>query len=260
MNIIVVDDKIQDLQYFLKEVLGQEKIQYHFFLDDFVKISHFILTHSVDCALLDIKMPNMDGITLANQLLQIDSTIKFIFITGTTFNFNELPEILKKSTIGFLYKPYKKEDLVQFLACIKKAKPILIAKMFDSFDCFIHDQIIKFSSSKSKELFALLLAYNGKTLTMADAISHLWPDYDLEKSKILYRDAVWRLRKTLKEVNLSCVQFSRAILTLDKTQIQCDYWDYLISGKGNYCGEFCKNYDWSIDYLSQLDAIKKSIN
>ena len=40
---------------------------------------------------------------------------------------------------------------------------------------------------------------------MEQAITALWPDKPLEKSKILYRDAVWRLRQTLKENEFTVV-------------------------------------------------------
>ena len=108
-------------------------------------------------------------------------------------------------------------------------------------------------AESARSLFALLLAYKGKTLTMTDAISQLWADVAPEKSKILYRDAVWRLRRTLKEIDIPCVEWGRAALSSDKSRIECDYWEYLLTGKGDYRGEFCKTYDWSVDYLAELD-------
>lgn len=48
----------------------------------------------------------------------------------------------------------------------------------------LNDRIVRFSSNKSMELFALLLVYKGKNLSMSDAITQLWPDYDLDKAKI----------------------------------------------------------------------------
>ena len=131
----------------------------------------------------------------------------------------------------------------------------MTVKTFGSFDCFIDSRVVRFSSSKSKELFALIVAYNGKTLTMNDAISQIWPDTDVEKSKKLYRDAVWRLRKTLSELNFDCVDFRRACLILNKSNICCDFWDYIARKNKDYSGEFMKNYDWSISYLPYLDSL-----
>ncbi len=129
--------------------------------------------------------------------------------------------------------------------------------MFGTFECFIYHQIVLFSSTKSKELFALLLTYHGKSLSMSDAISQLWPDKDIEKSKILYRDAVWRLRRALKDISFNCVTFSKALLILNTKNISCDYWDYLANKNNDYNGEFLKSYDWSIIYQDNLDEIKE---
>ena len=89
---------------------------------------------------------------------------------------------------------------------------------------------------------------------MSDAISQLWPDRDIDKAKILYRDAVWRLRKTLDEYNIHNVSFQRGLLMLDKSNISCDYWDYLNGTNDNVKGIFLKSYDWAIDYLNSVNS------
>ena len=90
---------------------------------------------------------------------------------------------------------------------------------------------------------------------MTDAISQLWPDHELEKAKKLYRDAVWRLRKTLRDVGFNCVTFGRANLTLIKDNIRCDMWDYVEGDRLLYNGEYLKNYEWSLIYQTVLDAL-----
>ena len=215
----------------------------------------YIAKHNVDAVFTDIGMPSINGLVLAEKVLDIKPDISLVFITGMAVTASDLSERVKRSTVGFLYKPYNADKLSEFLNILKKRTPTLTVKMFDVFDCFVDGKVVVFSSSKSKELFALLLAYNGASLAMTDAIDHLWQDTTVEKAKILYRNAVFRLRKTLSEVGVHCVDFGRALLTLDKTHVQCDYWDYLNSGQGNYRGEFCKNYDWSIEYLPELDRI-----
>lgn len=95
---------------------------------------------------------------------------------------------------------------------------------------------------------------------MSDAITQLWPDYDLDKAKILYRDAVWRLRKTLKDIGFNCVLFFRGSLGLRKENIQCDFWDYLEGKNNDFHGDFLKSFDWSIEYLGMLEDISDKRN
>ena len=257
MKIIVVDDDINALHAFLNDVIGEQNIEYKFYRDDVEAICDYVSKNHIDAAFLDVNMPQINGIELAQKLLKINPALKLVFITGLAISEYDLPLSIKNHTLGFLYKPYSVTKLQQFLSLIKDEPRVLKVEMFETFDCFIDNKKVKFSSAKSKELFALLLAYNGKTLTMNDAISQLWPDSDVEKSKILYRDAVWRLRKTLDHIGINCVEWGRAMLSLDKTNIFCDYWNYLLTGKGNYLGEFCKSYDWSMYYLAKLDGIRK---
>lgn len=252
MKIIIVDDEMSALHVFLSDVIGTN-IDYKFFKDSEDEIVDYVLKNKINAAFLDVCMPNIDGISLAKKLVSICKEIKIVFITGLNVSEKDLDDDLRKFTIGFLYKPYRGDELSYFLSLIESGERILTVKMFGTFDCFIDERIIKFSSSKSKELFALLLTYNGKTLTMTDAISQLWSDLDTDKSKALYRDAVWRLRKTLNDINFRCIEFQRAQLFLDKTNIVCDYWNYLNGDKTGYNGEFLKSYDWSVDYLALLD-------
>lgn len=258
MKIIIVDDEIHALQIFLSEIIGKSDVEYKFYCDDEASILAYAKENRIDAAFLDINMPSVNGIHLAKKLIQLDKNIKIVFITGLAVTTDDLDEEIEPYALGVIYKPYDFDTLNKYLNIIKNETPLLTVKTFASFDCFIGDKVVKFSSTKSKELFALLIAYNGKTLTMTDAISQLWPDTPVEKSKILYRDAVWRLRKTLVNIGAAdCVEFQRAQLVLDKSHVKCDYWDFLSSKKGNYHGEFCKNYDWSIEYLPALDDVDR---
>ena len=85
---------------------------------------------------------------------------------------------------------------------------------------------------------------------MSQAITYLWPNKDNEKAKILYRDAVWRLRETLEEIRFPCVSFGRAILTLDKSNIKCDYYDYLSKKRRLKDSDiFLISYDWADEFI-----------
>ena len=253
MKIVIVDDEMLALHSFLSEVIDRD-VDYKFFKDGKSALD-FVTKNTVDAVFTDIGMPSINGLDLAEKLIELRPDISLVFITGMPITMADLSEKIKANTVGFLYKPYNSDKLTEFLNIIKKRTPTLSVKMFDGFDCFADDKLVMFSSAKSKELFALLITYNGKSLTMTDAINHLWANSELEKAKVLYRNAVFRLRKTLTDIGVDCVGFERAMLTLDKTHVQCDYWDYLQSAKGAYRGEFCKCYDWSVEYLYELDRI-----
>lgn len=257
MKIIAVDDEISALHVLLNEIIEIGEADCRFFKDDVSGILSYVASNRIDAAFLDINMPNISGLELAQRLLEAEPDIKFVFITGLAVSFCDLDESVRAHTVGFLYKPYDRAQLLNYIAAIGGRGREMTVKTFGSFDCFIDDKILLFSSAKSKELFALLIAYNGKSLSMNDAISQLWPDHDVEKAKRLYRDAVWRLRKTLRDADINCVTFSRAILSLDKKNVRCDMWEYMEGKRSDYVGEFMRSYDWSMPFQLRLDAMRR---
>ena len=253
MKIIIADDESSALHVFLDEIVGLEDIEYKFFRGGGEAVCAYVKENKTDAAFLDMKMPDINGIELAQKLIAINNTNKIVFITGLTLTEKELPPDVKEHTLGIMYKPYDSSELINYINIIADVTPTLTVTTFDTFDCKLNGRAVEFSSAKSKELFALLIVYNGKPLTMADAISQLWPDHDVEKAKILYRDAVWRLRKALQKVNFNCVIFSRGELALVKDNIACDYWDVSEGKKPISGADFLKNYDWSLQYIAGLD-------
>jgi two-component SAPR family response regulator len=258
MKIIVVDDEIASLSIFLSHVINKDNVDYKFFLDHPKKAVDYVKENAVDGAFLDINMPEIDGVSLARLLVANSPKIKIVFITGYTYDVPMLQKEFGSSLLGFAYKPYNSEILNRFIDQIyfQREKPQIRFRTFGSFDLFVNEQPLVFSSSKSKELLALLVAYNGSSLTMDDAIAHLWPEKNIDLAKRLYRDAVWRLRLVLKESGiLFILDFKRALLMLHREGIECDYWLYLAERKGSYSGEFLKGYDWSLPYQSELDGL-----
>lgn len=258
MKIIVVDDEIASLTVFLSHVINQDDIEYKFFLDHPKKAIDYVKSNQVDGAFLDINMPEIDGVDLAQELLNVNPAISIVFITGYSYDVEALQKRFGSSLLGFAYKPYDSELLNRFIDQVynHSKKPVLRFRTFGAFDLFVNGRALRFSSSKSKELLALLVAYDGSSLTMDEAIAHLWPEKDIDLAKRLYRDAVWRLRSVLKEYGLSfLVDFKRAVLYLQKDGVICDYWSFLHEQEGVYQGQFLIGYDWSFDYQNHLDAL-----
>ena len=254
MKIIVVDDELHALHDFLSTIIGVEKIEYQFFRDNEEAISLYAKENPIDGAFLDINMAGINGFELARKLLKIRTNLKISFITGLLIEEKDVPSDIARNTVSVIHKPYRREDLGEALRKFGDSKSALEVRMFGGFDCLINGKVLLFSSNKSKELFALLLANNGRSVTMAAAIAALYPEKEIEKAKILYRDAVWRLRKTLEEAKCECVVFQRALLVLDKSFVSCDYYDLLAGKDVYYDGSFLPEYEWAEPFKRELDA------
>lgn len=103
-TILIVDDE-EDLNKLFKTFLEINGYKVDTFTDP-VDALYYFRKNLYDLALLDLKMPKMDGIKLSKKLKNIDPTLFFIFITGANKEYIELlkrdnPEIEKI----VIYKP-----------------------------------------------------------------------------------------------------------------------------------------------------------
>jgi two-component SAPR family response regulator len=258
MNVVVVDDEASALATFLVNVVDDTRITYKFFKKDPREALAYVRNNPVDAAFLDILMPLMNGVDLAEELIKIVPGIKIIFITGYAADEAAIQKRLGGNLLGFAYKPFDCDILNRFIELVysQSAKPDVFFSCFGPFDLFVNGRALDFYSTKSKELLALLVAYRGSELMMDDAINHLWPEKNIDLAKRLYRDAIWRLRKLLGENGLLyLVTFARAKLALHPEFAHADYWDCLAGDKKAYHGVFMVNYDWSMDYQNELDLL-----
>jgi CheY-like chemotaxis protein len=65
----------------------------------------------IQAVLMDVMMPNMDGITAARQLQQIDPQVKLIFTSGL-LSIERVEQIAELGVSAFLAKPYTAQELL----------------------------------------------------------------------------------------------------------------------------------------------------
>ena len=258
MKIVVLDDEIESLLLFSSHMVDMPSISFSIFKDDYLEALHFIANNKVDIVFLDIVMPQINGIELAKQIIQIDDNIKIVFITGYTQNIDLIKKEIGKNFYGLCYKPYDPNVVKELIIKASNDNKKIFFKMFPRFDVFVNDVRIDFSRSKAKELLALLADHQGGEVTLEEAITKLWVDKNVELAKRLYRDAICRLRMTLKEYGIEyIVSFQRARTCLNINYISCDYYDYLKSKNNDYNGEYLRPYEWSVETAQYLDNLKR---
>lgn len=256
MKIIVVDDELAALNTFLPNVIDSPKVECKMFMNDPTAALDYAEAEAVDAAFLDINMPQIGGVELAERLIALRPRMKIVFISGYLEDEAALRQKFGENLAGCCCKPYDSEQLRRMIASLSAAGPHLRLKMFDAFDLFSDGRAVRFSSSKSKELLALLADANGSYVSMETAIDALWENKNAELGKRLYRDAVCRLRLTLKEVGAEkLVTFGRGCAVIDTTAAECDYWEFL-RGVGVFSGKYLPQYGWSLPRELTLETMK----
>jgi len=139
-------------------------------------------------AFLDIEMPEMDGILLAEKLLEKKPDIYVVFVTAYNKYAVQAFEI---NALDYVLKPIDYERFKKTLERIKKSfnhEPVLEKQLTIQIKCFNQLEVlkngipVKWGRSKAEELFAYLLMNHGIRVHKEAIIEDLWPDYPPQKS------------------------------------------------------------------------------
>lgn len=255
---ILVDDEVWSMRQFERESYERD-IDLVGIFSQSPEALFYAQTHPVDCALLDIEMPDMDGITLGRKLREMNKDIIIIYISS-------YEKYLRDAMLGikadyFVLKPYRAEEVADILDRAKYLSGRLGKRVrvrtFGDFDVFIDGQFVEFTNQKAKELFALCIDEEGGEVSMKKAVDFLWEDrvYD-EKVKCLYRKSVVYLKKLFKEYQIENVFVSgRGSCHINRQEIKCDYYE-VIDGKdikeSLFNGRYMSNYSWGEETCGKL--------
>ncbi|HYT02354.1 MAG TPA: response regulator [Candidatus Acidoferrum sp.] len=115
-KILLVEDE-QDIATVLDMVLEEGGYEVDCFSDPVLALKNF-RARSYDLVILDIKMPEMDGIELSQQIKKIDNAVKVCFLTASELYYEEFRKELglEEPTLDkdlFLRKPIQNEELMK---------------------------------------------------------------------------------------------------------------------------------------------------
>ena len=162
-----------------------------------------------DLCILDIMMPEMDGLTLAKAFRNIDPVIPVIFLTAKNQE-DDIIEGFKTGADDYITKPFSMEELIYRIEAIfrRTGGPaetrndelhIIGAYTFDSKRQILsfRDQQISLTTKES-ELLLLLYRHRNEILERNYALKTIWIDdnYFNARSMDVY---ITRLRKYLKK-------------------------------------------------------------
>jgi two-component SAPR family response regulator len=168
---IVVDDETTALNRFERIASQDQRIGIDgkfLYAEDAVA---FIKKHPIDIAFLDIEMPEISGLELAEKLMEIDPYIRVVFVTA--YNQYAL-DAFRAHAIGYLLKPLDSAEFteqVDLLSHRYRMRPEkgstrpLVIKCFDGFSVFPegeHTSAIHWKTAKAEELFALLIHFQAE--------------------------------------------------------------------------------------------------
>lgn len=263
MKIILVDDMLLDLQLFELKSAGIPDFEIVGKFTDPMEAIAYAQSHVVDFALLDIDMPGMNGIELAQRLRQLRNDIIIVFATAHS---KFAVEALKMKADYIIFKPFDQEDITDVIERAKllqqRQKKRIYFHTFGPFDMLVDGQPVRFQSAKAKELMALCVYRNGLPVSIHELVEYLWgEDNVVSLGNTGYRRTIKELADTLKSYGAEEIFLrERGSLRVNMKLVDSDYQAFLNGSVDALCsfqGVFMAQYSWAEEAVYALQERKQ---
>lgn len=243
MKVILVDDErlaLEVMERMIREI------------DSFKVIGKYTNPHQAleaitreepDVAFLDIEMPEITGIELAERIRSRLPSVKVVFVTAYD---NYAVKAFELSAIDYLLKPVKRERLAETVKRLlekteKAEKPAatapdsqVIIRCFQSLQIELpagsaEQAAIRWRTSKAQELFAFLVHQRGQLVRKDTLLDMLWPEADWKKGYTLLYTAVYQIRKMLENagVNMRILSYDEGYqLEMNQAKLDVADWEH----------------------------------
>lgn len=159
--------------------------------------------HQVDIAFLDISMPEIDGMKFSELLLDLNESIKIVFVTGHD---TYAVQAFEADAFDYLLKPVTSDRIAKTLNKFNKinvrtvSKPELTVKLFGGFKIIrggmnYGKEALKLRSPKTEELFAYLLCQGS--VRREEIIDTLWEGLEAAKAWKNLNSTLYYIRKAI---------------------------------------------------------------
>lgn len=237
MRVILIDDEplaLEHMEKLLKAVDGVKVVGKYCNPLEGLKV---IKQERPDVVFLDIEMPTMSGIELAENIQSVDSDIHIVFVTA----YDEYAvKAFELNAVDYVMKPVQKKRLNE---TIKRLQPFegtnaekekTEVSRIGMICCFqtlrfiwqaaeVETINVHWRTSKAKEVFAYLIHHRREPVGKEALIELFWPESELEKGFAQLYAAIYQIRKTLASIGFDMKITSRdQTYILDMQQIKVD--------------------------------------
>jgi two-component system LytT family response regulator len=270
MKVILIDDerlalnflehqliKIADIDVigkFVDPIMGKEKILYE----------------DVDVVFLDINLSEINGLELAEQILETKPKLNIVFVTAydeyavKAFELNALDYVVKPIGTERLSKTMERtrervtpDNASPTISPIqmKLFRQVLIESAEQQFTPML------WRTTRAQELFLYLLQHRGQLVRKSVLIDLLWPEYELSKVYSQLYTAVYHIRKSLEQFG-DRFQISNTmegyILNIKNVVIDVEEWENNLHSEPPITSETINRYKelkdlYTGDYLQEYD-------
>lgn len=209
---ILVDDEpiaLAYLEQMLKELMDIDVVSA---CTDPVEAMEEIKIYTPDVVFLDIDMPELDGMRMAERISAHSPDTKIVFVTAYR---DYAMEAFAFPALDYVLKPLQRQRLAVTVGRLRElfenrsergetrpeARPLQIR-------CFgrlrfeweeQQEQPLRWRTARAEELFAYLLHHRGGFVSKETLIELFWPTNDNNKASTSLYNAIYQIRKMLGE-------------------------------------------------------------
>jgi two-component system, LytTR family, response regulator len=275
MKVILIDDEnlaLHFLEHQLKKVAPELKIIGKF--TDPMAWKENRLLQEADVVFLDIHLPEVNGVELAELLLEAKPALHIVFVTAyddyaiKAFELNALDYVLKPVGTERLLKTIRRiqERVGEGLPKLEspRARKTLKIQLFLQVLIESNDGVflpIRWRTNKAQELFLFLLQHTGQHTRKGALIDLLWPDLEPDRAYSQLYTAIYHVRKGIEPFK-DYLQLSNAsdgyILKTQGVELDTKQWEGCIASGLPVSSESIEKYEammllYKGDYLQDYD-------
>jgi len=277
MKAILVDDEqlaLDFLAYHLSKMPDVEIVGKYI---DPLKAREGILASDADVVFLDIHLPELSGIELAEQLLEHRPGLNIVFVTA----YDEYAiKAFELNALDYVMKPIGKDRLARTVerirdrlgrpsAAVRPAPDELRPIRMTLFrKVRLEDETgelspIRWRTNKAQELFLYLLQHREQLVCKSLLIDLLWPEYDPDKAYAQLYTTVYHVRKKLEPYS-AYFKLTNAMdgymLKIGHAEMDIELWEKFLNSGVPLNAETIREYErveelYAGDYLEDYDYV-----
>ncbi|MEK3788024.1 response regulator [Paenibacillus sp. FSL K6-1230] len=246
MKILIIDDEKLAIDFLERQLLHIPGIEIVGKYTDVHAGKEHVLQLDVDVLFLDISLPEINGLELAEQIAIHKPNISIVFVTA----YNDYAvQAYELEALDYVVKPVSVERLTKTIERIQnrmRSQQIMVEppkqpsgpriiemKLFRQ--VMIEEaggelRLLQWRTNKAQELFMYLLQHRGRPVQKSMLIEVLWPEHELDKILGQLYNTVYHVRQALRpyqdHVRLETVS-EGYILQLQNVLLDVDEWKKL---------------------------------
>ncbi|ERK32009.1 response regulator [Clostridium intestinale] len=232
-KVIIVEDELPNLQL-IKMLLDENKnIEV---IGEYLssnKAWENIQVDKPDAVFLDIEMPGMNGMLLAEKIKEYDENIQVVFMTA----YNQYAvEAFRINAAHYILKPISEKAIDASIERLlknkkgdveKKEEKKYLIECFGTFKVFnkTRENKIKWITSRSEELFAYFICNRGRWVDKWKLCDMFWNQSNPKNAEHNLHSTINRLKNSLKSIGIeNIIEYSQGMYKAYLEEFDCDIW------------------------------------